>query len=179
MAGTSGIAVWAEGIKADLQQRLPGQRKTQRDKLSLLVATMLHVRSANLVELGSGLPRRSDRWDLGYQGIARFLANDLVCCDAVMQPFAGEILARLAEAGDPVPLILDQSKVSERHQVLMLSLRWGERALPVAGRVVARRASTWGSRRASWVRRARGAARGFARAFSVGRMQHDLTPTAG
>lgn len=136
MVGTSGIAVWAEGIKADLQQRLPDQRKTQRDKLSLLVATMLHVRSANLVELASGLPRQSDRWDMGYQWIARFLANDLVSCDAVMQPFAGEILARLAEAGGPVPLILDQSKVSERHQVLMLSVRWGERALPVAWRVV-------------------------------------------
>ncbi len=135
MAGTSGIAVWAEGIKADLQQRLPGQRKTQRDKLSLLVATMLHVRSANLVELASGLPRPGDRWDMGYQWIARFLANDLVSCDAVMQPFASEILARLAETGAPVPLILDQSKVSDRHQVLMLSVRWGERALPVAWRV--------------------------------------------
>ena len=135
MVGASGIAVWAEGIKADLKQRLPGQRKTQRDKLSLLVATMLHVRSANLVELASGLPRPSDRWDMGYQWIARFLANDLVCCDAVMQPFASEILARLAEACDPVPLILDQSKVSDRHQVLMLSVRWGERALPVAWRV--------------------------------------------
>jgi hypothetical protein len=135
VVGTSGIAVWAEGIKADLKQRLPGQRKTQRDKLSLLVATMLHVRSANLVELASGLPRPSDRWDMGYQWISRFLANDLVSCDAVMQPFASEILARLAETGDPVPLILDQSKVSDRHQVLMLSVRWGERALPVAWRV--------------------------------------------
>ena len=116
MVGTSGIAVWTEGIKADLKQRLPGQRKRQRDKLSLLVATMLHVRSANLVELASGLPRPSDdRWDMGYQWISRFLANDLVSCDVVMQPFACEILARLAETGDPVPLILDQSKVSERH----------------------------------------------------------------
>jgi hypothetical protein len=137
VVGTSGIAVWAEGIKADLTQRLPGQRKTQRDKLSLLVATMLHVRSANLVELASGLPRPSDRWDMGYQWIARFLANDLVSCDVVMQPFASEILARLAKACDPVPLILDQSKVSDRHQVLMLSVRWGERALPVAWRVEA------------------------------------------
>ena len=135
MVGTSGIAVWADGIKADLKQRLPRQRKTQRDKLSLLVATMLHVRSANLVELASGLPRPSDRWDMGYQWISRFLANDLVSCDVVMQPFASEILARLAETSDPVPLILDQSKVSDRHQVLMLSVRWGERALPVAWRV--------------------------------------------
>jgi len=37
----NGIAVWAEGIKAELAQRLPRQRKTQRDKLAVLVATML------------------------------------------------------------------------------------------------------------------------------------------
>ena len=67
MSSLSGIVVWAEGIRAELQQRLPKQRKTQRDKLALLVATMLHVRSANLVELASGLPRESDRWDMGYQ----------------------------------------------------------------------------------------------------------------
>ena len=57
MTQVNGIAVWADGIKAELAQRLPGQRKTQRDKLAVLVATMLHVRSANLVELAAGLPR--------------------------------------------------------------------------------------------------------------------------
>src|SRR5215213_1787453 len=131
----NGIAVWAEGIKAELAQRLPRQRKTQRDKLAVLVATMLHVRSANLVEVAAGLPRKSDRWDMGYQWISRFLANGLVCCDDVMAPFAREILAGLAESGEPIPLILDQTKASDHHQILMLSVRWGERALPLAWRV--------------------------------------------
>ena len=99
MAQVNGIVVWTEGIKAELARRLPKQRKTQRDKLAVLVATMLHVRSANLVELAAGLPRESDRWDMGYQWISRFLANDLVCCDTVMEPFACEILVRLAETG--------------------------------------------------------------------------------
>src|ERR1700759_1623166 len=125
MAQVNGIVVWTEGIRAELAKRLPRQRKTQRDKLAVLVATMLHVRSANLVELAAGLPRASDRWDMGYQWISRFLANDLVCCDRVMEPFAGEILARLAETGEPIPLILDQTKASDRHQILMLSVRWG------------------------------------------------------
>ena len=135
MTQVNGIAVWAEGIKAELAQRLPRQRKTQRDKLAVLVATMLHVRSANLVEVAAGLPRASDRWDMGYQWISRFLANGLVCCDDVMAPFAREILAWLAETGAPIPLILDQTKASDRHQILMLSVRWGERALPLAWRV--------------------------------------------
>ena len=72
---------------------------------------------------------------MGYQWISRFLANDLVCCDTVMEPFAREILARLAETGEPIPLILDQTTASDRHQILMLSVRWGERALPLAWRV--------------------------------------------
>ncbi len=52
-----------------------------------------------------------------------------------MAPFAREILAGLAESGEPIPLILDQTKASDRHQILMLSVRWGERALPLAWRV--------------------------------------------
>jgi hypothetical protein len=135
VSASSGIVVWADGIKAELKQRLPKQRRTQRDKLAVLVATMLHVRSANLVELASALPRESDRWDMGYQWISRFLENEHVSCDVVMRPFAADILARAAKPGEAIPLILDQSKLSDRHQVLMLSVRWGDRALPLAWRV--------------------------------------------
>ena len=80
----SGVSVWAECFGAELKQRLPGQRKTQRDKLAVLVATMLHVRNGNLVELALGLPRESAHWDMGYQWISWFLANGLVSRDAVM-----------------------------------------------------------------------------------------------
>ena len=124
MAEVNEIVVWTEGIKAELAKRLSTQRKTQRDKLAVLVATMLHVRSADLVELAAGLPGIRSL-DMGYQWISRFLANDLVCCDTVMEPFAREILARLAETGEPIPLILDQTTASDRHQILMLSVRWG------------------------------------------------------
>jgi len=61
--------------------------------------------------------------------------SERVCYDTIMHPFAVDILARAAKPGDAISLILDQSKLSDRHQVLMLSVRWGERALPVAWRV--------------------------------------------
>ena len=133
---TSGVAELAAGITADLQRRLPGQRKTQRDKLSLLVATMLEARSANLMALAASLPRPAERADMRYQWIARFMDNHLVVCDEVMEPFAREVLARAAASGRVV-LIMDQTKASDRHQILMLSLRFGERALPLAWRVEA------------------------------------------
>jgi hypothetical protein len=56
----------------------------------------------------------------------------LRCGHGTVRP---RILARLAESGDPLPLILDQTKASDRHQIVMLSVRGGERALPLAWRV--------------------------------------------
>ncbi len=131
----NGITEIAESISSELKRRLPKQRKTQRTKLALLVSTMLEVRSANLMDLAAGLPRDADRTDMRYQWIVRLLGNPLVVSDAIMEPFAREVLERTAGDGGSLGLILDQSKVSDRHQVLMLALRWGERALPLAWRV--------------------------------------------
>src|SRR4051812_22049097 len=87
------------------------------------------------MDLAAGLPRQADRTDMGYQWITRLLGNPLVVSDAIMEPFSREVLERAAATGEPLTLILDQSKMSDRHQVLMLALRWGERALPLAWRV--------------------------------------------
>ena len=62
-----GIRGLAEGIAEEFGRLLPKQRKTQRTNLSLLVATMLDVRSANLMDLAAGLPRDADRIDMRYQ----------------------------------------------------------------------------------------------------------------
>lgn len=130
-----GIRQIAESISAELKQRLPKQRKTQREKLALLTATMLDVRSANLMDLAAGLPLEADRTDMRYQWISRLLGNQLVVCDEIMEPFARDILERTAERGKALTLILDQTKASDRHQILMLALRFGERAVPLAWRV--------------------------------------------
>ena len=121
----SGIERLAAGIEAELARRLPRQRKTQRGKLALLVATMLSERSANLMDLAAALPRPAERADMRYQWIARLLANPRVDCDAVMRPFAEAALRQAGAAGGTVVLLLDQSKVSARHQMLVLSVRAG------------------------------------------------------
>ena len=43
--------------------------------------------------------------------------------------------SRLAAEGEPLVLIMDQSKLNDRHQVLMLAVRFGDRALPLLWRV--------------------------------------------
>ena len=108
----------ADGLVGEFKRRLPGQRKTQREGLALLVATMLDARSANLMDLAAALPRDAERADMRYQWITRVLGNPLIDTDAVMAPFAREVLGHAAHGGRVV-LILDQSKLSDRHQVLM------------------------------------------------------------
>src|SRR3954462_9939440 len=130
-----GIEQLAETVATDMEQRLPGQRKTQRGKLALLGATMLQVRSANLMDVAACLPRPAERLDSRYQWIKRFLANAHVISDAVMAPYGREVLARLSAQGQTVVLLIDQTKVSERHQVVMVAVRLGGRALPLAWRV--------------------------------------------
>src|SRR4051812_16899514 len=131
----SGIEQLAEMITTDLEQRLPGQRKTQRDKLALLVATMLQVRSANLMDVAACLPRPAERLDSRYQWIKRFLANTHVVSEAVMAPYGREVLTRLSAQGQTVVLLIDQTQVNERHQAVMVAVRLGGRALPLTWRV--------------------------------------------
>src|ERR671912_2052693 len=106
----NGIKSIADSINSELKRRLPNQRKTQRTKLALLVSTMLDVRSANLMDLAAALPREADRTDMRYQWITRLLGNPLVISDAIMEPFAREVLEQTAEGGEALSLILDQTK---------------------------------------------------------------------
>lgn len=131
----SGIERLSRGIIEDLARRLPGQRKTQRGKLGLLVATMLDVRSANLMDLAASLPRETARVDMRYQWIERLLANQRLDPDWVMAPYVREVCGQIAGSGQKLVLMIDQTQASVRHQVLMVSLRAAGRALPVAWRV--------------------------------------------
>src|SRR3954463_12020275 len=69
-----------------------------------------------------------------YQWISRLLGNELIDVDAVMAPYAREVLARLAADGRRVVLMIDQTRATERHQVVMVAARVGGRALPLAWR---------------------------------------------
>ena len=124
-------------IRDDLMSRLPRQPKTQREKLAILVSTMLTVRSGSVMELGHGLPLSTTDSLSRFQWIKRFLRNELVDVDEVMGSYSREILQRVYESGQQPVLIIDQSTISrlERHELVMVALRVGKRAIPIAWRV--------------------------------------------
>src|SRR5215210_5220148 len=130
-----GIETVAAAVRADLAARLPTQNKKQREGLALLVATALDVRSVNLMELAAAVPRAPERLDMRYQWISRLLGNARIDVEAVMAPCAREVLARACAGSRALVVIIDQSKVNDTHHMVMVSLRVGERALPLAWRV--------------------------------------------
>lgn len=122
-------------VETDFRNRLPGYHKSRREGLSLIASVILNTRSVNLMENAAALPREIGSVDHRYQYISRQLGNGHIDSDEVMQAYAGEIFRRQCEAGETVVLALDQSKVNDGHEVLMLSVRMRDRALPVAWRV--------------------------------------------
>ena len=127
----------SSSIREDLSTRLPGQRKTQRDKLSVLVSTMLEVRSGRLMDLAHGLPLKTEDSLSRFQWIKRFVMNPLVDVDEVMGSYSREVLERVHKSGEQVRLIVDQSTATglHRHELVMIALQVGKRAIPLCWRV--------------------------------------------
>lgn len=124
-----------EAIWSDFQKRFPGYHKSRGEGLATLCGVMLRARSANLMELAAALPRLIGTQDHRYQYISRVLANGHIICDEIAGGYAREVFERLSASGETIVLMLDQSHINDINDVLMLSVRIGERALPVAWRV--------------------------------------------
>jgi hypothetical protein len=125
----------AKTIEEDFKAKLPSYHKSRREGLTTLAALMLEIRSANLMELASALPREIGSADHRYQYIERQLKNEAIDADEVIRPYALQVIAQLAARGETVILQMDQSHINDWNEVLMLSVRLRNRAVPVAWRV--------------------------------------------
>jgi hypothetical protein len=129
--------VWhvAEIIADDLEGRETGLSKPLRIGLADLAASVLTCRSVNTSELANILPRTVKSIEESSRYIRRFLSNPKLNPIEVMEGFIPEIISMLTSNGQVAILMLDQSKIGDGFECLMVSLRIGERAIPVAWRV--------------------------------------------
>jgi hypothetical protein len=133
---TGGIAHMAAVIEDDLMDRETGLHKPHIKGLADLTAALLACRSVNSSEWVAVLPRQTRAMDSRYRYIHRWLANPLIEPLEVMGGFVPELAGMVGAQGKTVVLMMDQSKVSDGFECLMVSMRTGERAVPVAWRIV-------------------------------------------
>ena len=136
-AREGGVFHLSQEIEKDLKGRNTGLQKPHLSALSDLVSCALISRSANTSEWCAILPRVDCADKSKEQYVSRFLSNPLVAPVRVMEGFVPEIIRHAARNGQTVILMLDQSKISAGFECLMVSLRIGDRAIPVAWRVIA------------------------------------------
>jgi hypothetical protein len=131
-----GIAHLAAIIEEDLESRDTGLSKPQRRGLADIGASILTCRSVNTSELANVLPRDVRSNEERYRYINRWLANSKIDPLCVMHGFIPELLEMICSKKQTAILSLDQSKLSNGFECLMVSLRLGERAVPVGWRVI-------------------------------------------
>jgi len=132
----SGIVHIANMIAEDLEDRETALSKPQRVGLADLASSVLSCRSVNTSEIASVLPRAVKDDESRFRYIFRWLSNDKIKIMNVMKGFIPEILELVTAQGQTAILMLDQSKISDGFECLMVSLRLKERALPVIWQVV-------------------------------------------
>lgn len=90
---------------------------------------MLVCPTPNLMELSYVLDRPTQCSEARYNYVERFLKNPLVETEVVMAAYAKELLARLAKHQHTPVLMIDQSKVNDTLEMLMVSVRLRKRAV--------------------------------------------------
>jgi hypothetical protein len=131
-----GIAHMAAVIEGDLADRDTGLHKPHIKGLADLASAALACRSVNSSDWMDVLPREACDAKSRERYISRWLGNDLIDPLAVMAGFMPEVMGLSGLQGKTVILMMDQSKIRDGFECLMVSLRTGERAVPVAWRVV-------------------------------------------
>ena len=133
-----GTVAWlAAGLEAGLRRVHPRLRKTVVKKLAPTVAAVIQTQTANTAQWAAVLPVATERADMRLQWIARLLANPLLDSALLMEPYARHRLSAASAHGQVIALSMDQTDLGDRFAILMVSVRVGERALPLVWRVEA------------------------------------------
>lgn len=128
-------ATWVGKIR----ELLPGERVTRVRNVAWMIVGLYLSQSVHLSGMARKLPMAA-KLTSTTDRFRRFLSNSAFRVRAWYRQVAMQLLAEAALCGT-VRLIVDGSKVSAGHQLLMVALAYRKRALPIA----------W-----TWVRAARG-----------------------
>ena len=118
-----------DSTRQALQQALPAIRSTQLDTLALIVASATQTQSAHLAALARALPLPTTQ-DSKEQRIRRFLDNPRISQATHYRPIARAALAGVTH--QRVDLALDRVLLNEQHNLLVASVGFRRRSVPLA-----------------------------------------------
>src|SRR3954463_2223500 len=133
------------------RSRGTGLGKQQVEGLADGIACALSGRRANTAEWQAVLPRRHVDDKSKERYVRRRLANPLISPLRVMPGFIPEMAEMAGANGKSIMLPMEQSRIADGFACLLLSIRPGERALPLTGEVRETCASLGFERQKPWL----------------------------
>lgn len=110
-----------------------GHAAKRLNTLSGLVSGMIHKGSSHLVDIGSGIPQNIDA-NSKTQAAKRFLDNKWTDISVHFLPFLHAFLTGVlmfTQLNNGIVLVIDGSQVGKDNAVLMISLVWRNRGIPI------------------------------------------------
>ena len=115
-----------------LVQPCPGERQTRVRNFSWLLAGLFTSRSVHLSKIASKIPTTKATLPSAVRRMSRLLNNAAIRPREWYEPLARRLLECQARKLGEIRLIVDGTKVGFNHQLLMVGLAYGKRALPMA-----------------------------------------------
>ena len=125
------VARIASQIEKDLRERDIRLRTQKIEALADITASVLEVRSVNTTELANVLPRDCKKPESSYRYINRFLKSKLVRPKNILKSYVKQLLEKASQQNQILVIQMDQTKICDNFECLMLSLRTGKRAVPL------------------------------------------------
>ncbi len=114
-----------------IKQTVNKERITRIRTMAWLQSGIVHSRSVHLTRIASKIPGASKKLSVADR-FRCFLNNPHLRVREWYRPIALALLQEAAKTGRPLRLIIDGSKIGNNHQLLMVSLGYRRRALPIA-----------------------------------------------
>lgn len=117
--------------KMRIRQLQPGERKTRIQNFAWLIIGVLQSRSVYLNRIAVKIPGEIKLLSC-VQRLSRLLANPAINVHNWYEPVAKSWLMAEANSLQQIRLIVDGTKIGFAHQLLMVSLAYRKRAIPLA-----------------------------------------------
>jgi hypothetical protein len=113
-----------------IRELYPQERITRLRNLAWLISGLSQSRSVQLSKIANKIPGQATASSI-VRRISRFLDNPAVRVRSWYEPIACHLIERVSQHQSEIRLIVDGSKVGFGHQLLIISLAYRRRALPL------------------------------------------------
>lgn len=117
-------------LMTQIEQILPIERVTRLRVLAWLMTALFYSKSPHTNRLGNQIVGKAKKISNGER-IRRWLSNGAIRVREWYKPVALQLIDQVTKHGKPIRLIVDGTKIGNKHQLLMVSIAYRKRALPL------------------------------------------------